>query len=98
MARSRLVLVPALVAVLSLVLAASGSAPHSGRAVSRNTAARLAKVFRVVAAGDIACPPGMAVEPDKCQQGATAALAQKLKPDLVLTLGDHQYQESSLAQ
>jgi acid phosphatase type 7 len=98
MARSRLVLAPALLVVLSLVLAACGSAPQSGRDEAIDAAARPAKVFRVVAAGDIACPPGMAVEPDKCQQGATAALAARLKPNLVLTLGDHQYQESSLAQ
>ncbi len=52
----------------------------------------------MVAAGDIACPPGLAVTPTQCQQGATAALARRLDPSLVLTLGDHQYNESSLAQ
>ena len=54
--------------------------------------------MRIVAAGDIACPPGLAVTSTQCQQAATAALAARMKPNLVLTLGDHQYNENSLAQ
>ena len=57
-----------------------------------------ASTVRVVAAGDIACPPGGTVTATTCQQAATAATARAFRPDLVLTLGDHQYEEDSLAQ
>jgi hypothetical protein len=53
---------------------------------------------RVIAAGDIACAPGEPVTRTSCQQEATAELAQSLDPDVVLTLGDTQYPESSLSQ
>ena len=33
-----------------------------------------------------------------CRQAATAALARQLRPDLVLTLGDHQYDKASMAE
>ncbi|WP_051276387.1 metallophosphoesterase [Marmoricola sp. URHB0036] len=98
MAPSRLVTLPALV-VLTLALTSFGSAPAAPPSEGTATpAAARVSTFRVVAAGDISCPPGEAVTPTRCQQGATAALASRLKPNLVLTLGDHQYQESSLAQ
>jgi hypothetical protein len=99
MAPSRLVTIPALV-VLALLLATLGSPPTTSVRVASaaSTNAARARVVRVVAAGDIACPPGLAVTPTQCQQGATAALARRLDPSLVLTLGDHQYNESSLAQ
>src|SRR5689334_15860136 len=51
--------------------------------------------LRVVAVGDIACAPGAAVTAKECQQWATARLAASLKPGLVLTLGDHQYDAGS---
>jgi hypothetical protein len=53
---------------------------------------------RVVAAGDIACAPGEPATRTGCQQEATAELAKSLDPELVLTLGDTQYPDSSLAQ
>jgi hypothetical protein len=53
--------------------------------------------YRVVAVGDIACPAGEPTTATTCQQAATASLAQRLQPDLVLTLGDHQYPTGSLA-
>ena len=46
---------------------------------------------RVVAVGDIACPPGREVTDTRCQQDRVGELAKSLKPDLVLTLGDQQY-------
>src|SRR4051794_15694798 len=105
MARSRIAPTPALIAlvlVLPLVLASCGSAPPTRAAVRAPTAGRAAAapvpVVRVVAAGDIACPPGAAVTPTQCQQGATAALARRLQPELVLPLGDTQYQSSSLLE
>jgi hypothetical protein len=53
---------------------------------------------RVVAAGDIACAAGEPVTKSACQQEATAELAKSLDPELVLTLGDTQYPDSSLPQ
>jgi hypothetical protein len=98
MALSRLVPATALV-VLALVLGSCGTdAPAEARHSSSESAAARAPVVRVVAAGDIACPPGLAVTPTQCQQGATAALARRLGPSLVLTLGDHQYDTSSPAE
>ncbi len=52
---------------------------------------------RVVAAGDIACEPGRPATATTCLQAATAATARSLRPDLVLTLGDHQYDTNSTA-
>jgi hypothetical protein len=46
---------------------------------------------RLVAAGDLACKPGMAPSATECQAAATALLAESLHPDVVLTLGDEQY-------
>ena len=57
----------------------------------------------VAAAGDIACGPnsrgynlGRGV-PGFCQQKATAALVEKIKPDAVFALGDLQYQAGTIA-
>ncbi len=61
--------------------------------------ASAADPVRVVAAGDIACDPA---DPEfnggrgsglHCRQWATAQAAQDQSPDLVLTLGDNQYEE-----
>ena len=101
---SRSLAVPLLV-VLALALTSCGSTPARARTSSADArtppqaiAERRAPTVRVVAAGDIACPPGLAVTPTQCQQGATAALARRLNPRMVLTLGDHQYNENSAAQ
>ena len=53
---------------------------------------------RIVAVGDIACPPGAAVTATTCQQAATYSLAASLKPDHVLVLGDTQYNSGTLAE
>ena len=53
---------------------------------------------RVVTVGDIACPPGKRVTRTTCRQRATARLANRLNPRLVLTLGDHQYESGRLRQ
>ncbi|MDX6649859.1 MAG: acid phosphatase type 7 [Solirubrobacteraceae bacterium] len=45
----------------------------------------------LVAAGDIACPPGEAPTSTSCRQGQTAALIGRLTPAVVATLGDLQY-------
>ena len=103
---SRRMLGPVLVAVTLLLTAcavASGTPEDRGvlskDSPSSTPAARTAaRPVRVVAAGDIACPPGLPVTPTQCQQAATASLARRLAPDLVLTLGDHQYDAASLAE
>ena len=92
-------------AVLALALMVSGcgaseSKKRSEQPENTDTAYRLAAAssVRIVSVGDIACPPGKPTTATTCQQGATAALAQKLNPGLVLTLGDHQYQNSTLSE
>jgi acid phosphatase type 7 len=50
------------------------------------------------AAGDIACPPGRRRNrPNACGMEGTADVLEAIRPDAVLTLGDHQYPSGSLA-
>lgn len=49
----------------------------------------------VAAAGDIACEPDRAVTPQQCQMAATAGVVEAARPDLVLTLGDNQYENGA---
>jgi hypothetical protein len=52
----------------------------------------------IVAAGDIACDPAHNVgQPTDCDQAATANLIGQLHPTAVLTLGDNQYENNTLA-
>ena len=57
-----------------------------------------ANPVRIVAVGDIACAPGKQKTATSCRQEATAALTQRLNPALVLTLGDHQYENGTLPE
>jgi hypothetical protein len=50
------------------------------------------EAYRVVAAGDISCLGGTPVNTAECQMDATAQLVESLDPDVVLPLGDLQYQ------
>jgi hypothetical protein len=89
-----------LAAVATLVLPAcavegSGSPPRAKQSVQLAPVAATPSV-RVVAAGDIACKPRAKVGPRKCRHRATAALAVRLRPQLVLPLGDTQYQRGEL--
>jgi 3',5'-cyclic AMP phosphodiesterase CpdA len=61
--------------------------PTSARGVSASAAGP-----RLVAAGDIACVPGKATSNVECQMAATASLVESLRPDVVLPLGDLQYE------
>lgn len=70
------------------------AAPPDGAAAGA-PAERPAPVL--VAAGDIACVPGMATTAAQCQQGATAALIESLQPDVVAPLGDLQYDRGEAA-
>ena len=52
----------------------------------------------IVAAGDIACDPAHNLnQPHDCDQAATASLIGQLAPAAVLTLGDNQYEDNTLA-
>lgn len=51
----------------------------------------------VVAVGDIACPPTWQTTATTCRQRATARLAQRFEPRLVLALGDEQYESGRLS-
>jgi len=94
-----------LVALVAAVTVVSGCAAdhHEDLAASyadasvRTTAIIPPGSVKVVAVGDIACPTGAAVTATTCQQAATATLARQLKPSVVLTLGDEQYDDGSLA-
>jgi acid phosphatase type 7 len=57
-----------------------------------------AQAVKVVAAGDIACPPQDPITTVSCQQAATARLAFRLDPSWVLTLGDEQYETGSRSE
>ena len=87
-----------LCAVLLLAPAlASCTATHPGRGDRPAAALASSDSVRVVATGDIACPPGAATDPRDCHAGATYRRVRALGPDLVLALGDTQYQRGTLA-
>jgi hypothetical protein len=48
--------------------------------------------FRIVAAGDISCLASTPVNIAECQMDATAQLVESLDPDVVMPLGDLQYE------
>lgn len=89
--------------VLALALSAcswgEANPPAEGRPVSAYVPSERAagEPLVVVAVGDIACESGDRTTPTTCQDKATAKLAKSLSPDLVLALGDEQYQEGTLA-
>ena len=57
-----------------------------------------AATVRVVAVGNIACRPGSTVTRRKCRHAATARVAARLNPSMVLTLGDQQYEKGTRRQ
>ncbi|TMC46897.1 MAG: hypothetical protein E6J20_20495 [Chloroflexi bacterium] len=94
-----------LVAVTIGVSAAAVSWAHGSRRSSERRQNDQTS-FTLVAAADIACMPGeVGVPPngrpngpDNCQQAATAALIEGLKPDAVAVPGDIQYERGRLAE
>lgn len=52
----------------------------------------------VAAAGDISCEPGQPATEVVCQMAATADLVEAARPDVVLTLGDNQYEDGTIEQ
>jgi hypothetical protein len=87
----------ALLAVLALAVTACGGGASVRPKAPERAALASAGVAIVVAAGDIACPPGKAVTRTQCRQGATANLVRSLKPQRVIALGDLQYEKGSYA-
>lgn len=85
-----------------LVLTGCGLATSEAPQVTRQEAARSATIppnsVKVVAVGDIACPPGSPVTASTCQHAATARLAVRINPKVVLALGDLQYQTGSYSE
>ena len=55
-----------------------------------------AEQVRMVAVGDVACQPSEETTSVTCQQQATADLTSRLAPDVVLPLGDLQYERGEL--
>jgi hypothetical protein len=79
--------------------------PYRAPAVAmRRATALLATIQVIAAAGDIACDPGspsfqrLRGAADACHMRATANLLTKLDPVVVLTLGDNQYENGTLAK
>jgi hypothetical protein len=84
--------------LLSTGCATTSRTPDRGATAEKATQVAASPPLRVVAVGDIACEPGQPPTRTECQQASTAALARRLDPDLVLTLGDHQYDANTLAE
>lgn len=83
--------------VLGILLVLTALSAVPGSALARDgagsTAAATTPSAVVVAAGDIACPPGYPVTSSQCRQAATAKIAIAQNPVRVLGLGDLQYQK-----
>ena len=73
------------------------------RQVATATRQAASGATRIVAAGDIACDPSLpafnrgAGTPTACAMGRTATLIESLSPDVVLALGDLQYDSGAAA-
>jgi hypothetical protein len=100
--RPKMMTLPAV--AIALMLLVGGYGQGSRGATTTATAAEqrrdvLSRVpgAMVVAAGDIACPPGRAVTATACEQAATARLARSFRPRFVIPLGDQQYEDGKLA-
>jgi 3',5'-cyclic AMP phosphodiesterase CpdA len=80
-----------LLAVLAACAPAARTAPAPGTgAPARGTTGAAASTL--VAAGDVACGPGIEETDRECRQEATAQLVEGLRPDAVLVLGDTTYE------
>jgi len=89
---------PALVVAIAVaVLVTTGCGGAGGDEVAANRRPPLVRGTTVVAAGDIACPPGRSVTRTRCRQAATARLAASFHPRYVLPLGDEQYENGRLS-
>lgn len=89
--RSRLALA---LGVPALLLAACGSSPGKD-AVAETVAGATMSPTRIIAVGDIACPPTARPTRTTCRQADTARLARNRNPAYVIGLGDLQYEKGS---
>ncbi len=78
-------------------LAGAGTGGTGAGAAARMRHARPVTGPTLVAAGDIACPPGEPRTRYTCHQRDTARLLARLDPDVVAPLGDLQYPAGALA-
>jgi len=85
----------ALALLAALVAASCGGGPPGPVPSPIQTASGEPRLPLVTAAGDIACAPGSR---DPCRHAETFAVMQSLAPDLVLPLGDNQYEAGELAE
>jgi len=94
----RAFLISALAAASALSACGYGSAtPQVNKGVTAKAAGSLgAKVAAVAAAGDIACATPASVP--GCRAADTAKLVERLKPSLVLALGDLSYEAGTAAE
>lgn len=94
----RLNALPGAVLVLFGLLAGSAFVTGGSALAGDGSGTRVPNAPVVVAAGDIACEPGLPAAPSShtCQQAATARLAASFDPAAVLVLGDSQYETGAL--
>ena len=87
------------VALLMAMLGGCTTAPQGqpGSASPAAPAASVAGPLLVAAAGDIACPASSRVTQSTCRQAATARLIGGSDADVVIPLGDTQYEKGALA-
>ena len=95
---ARLYAVAGAILVVLTLLTAAVLVDDSEAMTDADSSARVANAPVVVAAGDIACEPGLPPAPSSrtCQQAATARLAASFDPTAVLALGDTQYETGAL--
>ena len=92
-ARSFLLLLAAVAgAVTAAVSCGGGSAPTPLPSPQVVASAEPPRLPTIAAAGDIVCAPG---SKDPCRHLETLAVVESLAPDLVLPLGDNQYESGS---
>jgi acid phosphatase type 7 len=98
------ILIVVVVAVVGCSLTAAGAPyarrPHEAGATPLYIGAQPVRDPESViigAAGDIACPPGRRRNKPNCGMEGTSKVLEAIRPDAVLTLGDHQYPSGSLA-
>ena len=89
---------PAATPTASLSPTSSPTSSTAGATASPSSSGKAAVTVTIVAAGDIACDPAHNVgTPKDCDQAATADEIGQLNPTAVLTLGDNQYEDGTLA-
>jgi acid phosphatase type 7 len=89
---------PRLLALMAAALLFSMFVGGATRANADLAAAAAEDDPALAVGGDIACAPGAAPAPTRCQQGATGDAVAAINPDYVLPLGDSQYENGTDAE